>query len=125
MSNVNAVKVTTISVVLDKPRSLCYDLNALIALEEIDGTVNEVMEKLQKGSLKAVRSLLWAGLLREDPDITMQQVGAMIDMNSLPIIAEAITKAVEGAMPEQKELTEEEKLLQQQKKEFSSNPLAN
>lgn len=48
---------------LDKPRTLLFDLNAFAELEDKFGSLDQAFQKMQQGSVKATRTLLWAGLL--------------------------------------------------------------
>lgn len=75
-------------------RRLRFDLNALAEIEDrlqLDG-ITEVFGRLEKGSIKTLRVLLWAGLLHEAPDLTEREVGAWdVDLTALaPLLAEAL-----------------------------------
>jgi len=100
MSHAKDVKVKRIVVELDKPRTIKFDLNAFVELEEMYGSFEQAMKELEKGSIKAVRALLWAGLLHEEPTLTLQKVGTMVDLPTLNKITEALTAAIEDALPE-------------------------
>ena len=89
-----------VSVVLDRPRSLKYDLNAFAALEDHFGNVEKAFATLQQGSLKAARTLLWVGLLHEDDALTERQAGAMVTMENMNAIMEAISIALGAAVPQ-------------------------
>lgn len=91
-------KVMTIN--LDKERHLKFDLNAFAELEEIYGDFETAMNEMSKGSIKAVRSILWAGLVHEDENLTIKQVGSMIDMSNIKEVMAVISKAISEAMPE-------------------------
>lgn len=95
----NILKDEGVLVQLDKERVIKFDLNSFAELEDLYGTVEAAMEALEKGSLKAVRAILWAGLIGDDVSLTQQQVGAMIELRDLPKISEAVGKAMENAMP--------------------------
>lgn len=58
-----------------KQRTLKFDLNALCLFEEAAGI--GITEALQKRSMSAIRALLWAGLIHEDPLLTVDDVGKM------------------------------------------------
>ena len=109
MSNLTAIKEKQIVVLLDKPRTLRYDLNAYAELEEKYGTVEAAMKALQEGSIRSIRTLLWAGLIHECMDenenytLTVKQVGAMIKIDDLDRITEAITSAMTDTLPEEDE----------------------
>lgn len=61
-----------------KTRTLKFDLNALVEVEDRLklGGMNEVIPLLERISIRAVRCLLWAGLVHEDPTLTEKDVGA-------------------------------------------------
>lgn len=132
MSNLEDVRTKEIAIELGgKLRHFKYDLNALAALEEGYGTINDALRKLQgeldrdedgkvimtkdadgnevpqrKFSLRLLRTFVWAGLLHEDESLTERDVGAMLNMKSLGDVMPKITDAIEASMPQ---LTNEEK----------------
>jgi len=86
-------------------RSLRFDFNALCALEEeSDISILEIGKTLEAGSFKisTIRTILRAGLLHDNPKLTLHEVGAMIDLASLPTIMEAVTEAITAAFPDDK-----------------------
>ncbi|GMA55498.1 hypothetical protein GCM10025857_68550 [Alicyclobacillus contaminans] len=85
---------------LDKERTLKYDLNAFAEIEDRFGTLQKAFEELEKRKLKAVRAILWAGLLHEDPKLTEQQVGAMLSFADLASILPDVMKAIMAALPD-------------------------
>ncbi|MHB1652339.1 MAG: hypothetical protein ACYCVD_07655 [Desulfitobacteriaceae bacterium] len=84
---------------LDKKRHLVYDLNALSALEETYGAVDQAFSEVQKGSAKAIRALLWAGLVSEDPELTLVKAGMLVGLAGLASVSNKILEAVEAALP--------------------------
>lgn len=103
MSNLHDVRTKPIKITLDKERTLRFDLNAFAELEDKFGDINEALTKLQSGSIKAIRALLWAALLHEDDTLTENDVGAMIGMNNISDVVEGISRAFDQATPESKE----------------------
>lgn len=114
MSNVNDVRpkdvtvnVSDVSVVTinkgGKERHLRFDLNAFAYLEEKYGSIDAVMEKIDKGSILALRDLLWAGLRHEDDQLTLEDVGAMFDLRNLEEVSKQIYEAMGAAMPNKKD----------------------
>jgi hypothetical protein len=93
------VKPITVSITLDKPRTLRYDLNAFAELEEIYGSMDQAFAAMQSGSMKAARTLLWAGLLHEDENLTPRQVGALVTLDNMEPVMDAISDALLEAMP--------------------------
>lgn len=96
---INDIRPKSITINLDKERHLKFDLNAFAELEEIYGDFETAMNEMTKGSVKAVRAILWAGLVHEDETLTIKQVGSMIDMSNISYVVEIISKAISEAMP--------------------------
>ena len=94
------VKTVAVPMELDKTRHLVFDLNAFAELEDKYGSMEKVFAAMQTGSMKAARTLLWAGLLHEDETLTEKQVGSMVAMDNLQTIMDAISTALLDAMPE-------------------------
>lgn len=90
-----------VPIVLDRPRRLCFDLNALIALEEATGW-DMMRGGVQTASLKLkeVRALLWAGLLHEDPKLKQEDVGKLLHMGNIGEIGDIVMQAYGRSMPE-------------------------
>lgn len=84
-----------VKVMLDKERTLKFDLNALVDVEDNLGfSLAELEDKM---SIKTLRVLLHAGLLHEDPELTQQDVGRMIDFENLAEVQDALSKALGGS----------------------------
>lgn len=96
----NNVLDKSIPIQLDKKRHLKFDLNAFVELEEKFGSIGAAFEALEKGSIKGVRTLLWAGLVHEDPELTERDVGALVTVEKLSEVTAMITQAVNAALPE-------------------------
>ena len=101
MSNIKDMKSKVVEITLSDgvKRTLKYDLNAMAELEELYGNVEETFTKLEGGSFKAIRSVLWAGLLHEDQTLTEQQVGSLIDISNLQSLTSVLSGALEADMP--------------------------
>jgi hypothetical protein len=86
-------------------RHLRYPMNSLIALKEQAGLESfELFDGLSKDGpltaekLKLFRFLLWAGLIHEDPELTVDQVGNMVELGDFAHLQLAILKSYSGAM---------------------------
>lgn len=89
MANVQRGEAT---IMLDKERTIMFDLNALIEVEESLGfSLAELGDKI---SIKVMRTLLTAGLRHEDESLTERQVGAMITMKNMKEVQEALAIAM-------------------------------
>ena len=97
---VKDIKSKAISIKLDKPRTLKFDLNSFAELEDRYNSMEEAMAAIESGSIKGIRTFLWCGLIHEDEGLTERQVGAMIDISDLAQLSEKITAAIGIAMPE-------------------------
>lgn len=81
-------------------RTLRFTLNAMAELEEKYGSVDAAFEQLDKGSFKAIRTILWAGLMHEEPILTEQQVGNLMDLQSMAAMMETVGLAVKQDTPD-------------------------
>lgn len=105
MANVKDVKPKAIKIPLldGKDHEIKFDLNALAELEDKYGSVDAAFETLDKSqSIKSMRTILWAGLLHEDENLTEREVGAMIDFSLMNKIMEALNGALGQDMPDEK-----------------------
>lgn len=89
-------------IVLDKERSLRLDLNAFCVLEETYGDSFPILESAERGSLKALRSVVWAGLVHEDSTLTETDVGKMIHPGNLSMVTTLLREVIEAYLPEPK-----------------------
>lgn len=109
MANVKDVKSAAVKITLTDgvERTIKFTLNAMAELEDRYGSVEEAFKQLDNGSIKAVRCILWAGLIHEDPDLTEQQVGNLIDLQYLQELMSSIGEAFDNDMPNEQSLPEE------------------
>lgn len=104
MSNLKDVKprVKTITLNDGVEREIKFTLNAMAELEERYGSIDAAFKKLDEGSIKAARVVLWAGLMHTDENLTEMQVGNLIDLACLGKIMESMTSALNEDMPDAK-----------------------
>lgn len=68
----------------------------------VDVYVNTLIENVwSRINAHNIKALLWACLLREDPDLKISDVGNMINLKNYLDIHNALKQAIENAMPEQ------------------------
>jgi hypothetical protein len=84
-----------VKITLDRERTLRIDFNALVAAQEQLGGELDIAN-LGKGGFRTIRAVLWAGLVSEDPTLTIEQVGAMAGPADLHRIALAISQSMNG-----------------------------
>lgn len=83
-----------------KTYHVCYDFNAIIAYEEQTGENILITFESEDIAPKKLRALLWAGLLKENPDLTLQQVGALIALSDMGRVVQAVAAAITGSKAE-------------------------
>lgn len=88
-----------INVELDRPRTLVISLNALCKAEEVTGE-SFLAGEPAFSSIRVMRALVWAGLLHEDPTLTLDQVGDLIEEAGTDVILGKIITAYSASMPE-------------------------
>lgn len=95
--------VKRVTIDLDRPRVLLLNLNAYCLAEEITG--RNYMKSIEDLSFKDIRALLFAGLKHEDPNLTIENVGEMIDVNNLSVVSDALSAAFVTSMPAPEDAT--------------------
>lgn len=105
MSNINSVKSkkTTITLLDGVERTIRFDLNAMAELEDRYGSVDNAFAELDKQSIKALRFILWAGLVHEDESLTEQKVGSLIDIKYLQDVTHTLGVALNADLPDEEE----------------------
>lgn len=89
-----AMEKKVVKIDLDKERHLYYNLNSLEKIEDLLGiSIDKIGENL---NMKALKVLLYAGLVWEDKKLTLDQVGDMVGFEDMEKVSEAINKAFEG-----------------------------
>lgn len=91
-----------IQITLDKPRTVKFDFNANVKLETETG-INTLLENpLHRDHFNSamLRAMLWAGLLREDKTLTIEQVGEMITTANSTDAMRAVFGAWTETLPE-------------------------
>lgn len=103
MSKLNEARTRVKTITLNDgvKREIKFTLNALAEIEDKYGSVDAGFAKLNEGSAKVARFILWAGLLHNEENLTEQQVGNLIDLDCLGDIMDAMGKAIGEDMPEQ------------------------
>lgn len=94
------VRPERVTINLDKSRTLVYDLNAFAELEEEFGSIEDAMKALETGKIKSLISILWAGLVHEDEELTPKKVGSIIGLNDIQEVVNALTKAIGSSLPD-------------------------
>jgi hypothetical protein len=81
-----------VTVMLDRERELVYDLNAICSFEEATGL--SVVDALRSLTMTNIRALIWAGLLVDDPALTLNQAGALIRFTDIAAVTQSLRDAL-------------------------------
>lgn len=107
MANLNEVRRKPINITLKDgiERELIFDLNAMAELEDAYGSVDKAFEALEVGgSVKALRKVLWAGLLHEENPMSETQIGQLVDLQYMAEIVGSLNEALTSDMPAQENI---------------------
>lgn len=126
MSNLKDIRNKPVSIELGgKDRTIKFDLNAFAELEERYGNVQNAMREMQSGSMKGIKTVLWAGLIHEEAvidektgepikyNITPYNVGSWISPDSLPDISMKLAEAMGYSIPDIDKMPEVKKQLEE------------
>ncbi|WP_242278585.1 hypothetical protein [Bacillus cereus group sp. BfR-BA-01313] len=82
-------------ITLDKERTIKFTLNTLIEVEDALG--HSLTELGDKVTIRAMRTMLTAGLRHEDPELTESFVGELITMDNMSAVQDALGVAMGSA----------------------------
>ena len=88
-----------VSVQLDKPRTLVLDFNAYCRVEEVTG-VSLLVGQLAFTSMRVMRAIVWAGLLHEDPTLSLEFVGDLLQDADAEVVLGKIYTAYGFSLPD-------------------------
>lgn len=81
-------------ITLDKERYLRYSLNSMRKLDKEHGLNIDTLA--DNFDLEKVQVLLHTGLVSDDPELTFEDVGEIVDMNNIEYVVEKLTEALGG-----------------------------
>ena len=82
-----------VPVILDKPRNLLIDLNALAYIEETSGRSILTPKDWQKPTTKSICQMIHAFVRHEDPDVPFNTIARGINFQDMPKLTDAIALA--------------------------------
>lgn len=81
-----------------------FDLNALCEMQSQFGSMEKAFTTLEQGDFTKIRALLHIALANgENEDITVKQVGGLIDIKTMPAVVGVLEKTIVESMPEVEE----------------------
>lgn len=91
--------------------TLYLDTNALALLEDLfstperDMTFLEILERVQRNSVRHMRGMIWAALQHHHPDVSVQRAGELInDAGGLGALAEQLQALSKSTQPDAEDL---------------------
>lgn len=110
MANNNNVRYKKVQLDLGgRKLTLDFNFNAICAIEEIYSSFQEAVEDLQRGKIRAVRMMVWAGLI-DEKDVngnplfpTQEDFGRSVDLGNIEDIIKAVMGAVAVDLPQEDE----------------------
>lgn len=104
MSDVKKIKRQPVYITLNgEEKQLKYTLNSFAEMEDKYGNVDDALNAMEKGSIKAVRFMLWAGLIHADENLTEKEVGAMIELSDLQELSDKMNEVMAQDLPDKEE----------------------
>lgn len=92
---------------------LVMTFNALLRVQQLFNragvmpTADSIVRAANNGDLESMRALFWALLLRHQPDLTVEQVGDLIDeAGGVEAVNELIDRAHAASAPDPKDIAE-------------------
>lgn len=85
-----------------KTRALRLTLHSLVVLKKDLGIdlMKNPQAALEGIAIEQIEGFLWAFLRHEDPDLTPEQVGEMVDITDIPRIVDKIGELFDIALPD-------------------------
>lgn len=95
-----------VSVTLDGQQyTLALTLNAMVEIEDLFGIpFMQVCEKAEEASPKHIRGLIWATLRKHHKELTVEQVGDLVDGGNLGALSAVLGRVVKVGSPDAKDL---------------------
>ena len=98
--------IAPVTINLDKERHLRLTLNGMVKFRQTTG--KDILKGLDMDEMSSddIRALLWACLIWEDENLSLDDVGNMIDMRNLLVVLKALPEAIVASFPDQEETSD-------------------
>jgi len=101
-----------VKIMLDKERTFRLDLNAYFELDMLYDEKGKTYHHLEADLLRmrpyAIRAFLWAGLVHEDSELSIEDVSKYIDVHNIQEYSKMIYELILGDKPEAESKNEQE-----------------
>lgn len=82
-----------VPITLDKERTLAFPLMSLVRLKKEYGIeLKDLQDEKKAQDIETILTVIWAGLIHEDRELTVEDVGYMIDITELPEVSEKLSE---------------------------------
>jgi hypothetical protein len=95
ISNLQDLSPKPVKIMMDKERTVVFDMFALATLEDQYGTQEAAFAAFGSGKIKDVCTFLWAGLLHEDENLTINSVMKMVGIGKIQALSDLIMLALD------------------------------
>ncbi len=89
---------TGVKIMLDRERTLIFDLAAMKAYQKQTG--KSPLKPIDLNDIEQLEALLWACLIRDDPALKFEAIAAMLSIRNVRLIQAALMNALYAVMPE-------------------------
>jgi hypothetical protein len=97
-----------------KPRFLKLNLNAVATFEDRTGkSMAEMRDELGRVPVSTLRVLLWALLITDEPKLSIEQAGEMVDFDNLGYVSEKLSEVMKNATSKGDSIVAEDPLPQE------------
>lgn len=80
-----------------KERTMKYPVYSMVRMQEEQGvSINDLQDEKKSQDMRVILSIIWAGLIHEDPTLTMEDLGNNIDIADLPELAKSMGEIFES-----------------------------
>lgn len=86
-----------------KTYPIVFDFNVLSELEDVYEDISKAFEDLERKKVKAIRALVYSLVKVEHENVTLKEVGKMLDMSFINQFIEKAGLALNNDMPEVEE----------------------
>ena len=92
-------ELNLVTIVLDKERHMRLTLKGMLLYEKHTGKNLLKGFKPEDFTLEESSVLLWACLVHEDPELTLDAVQEMVDIGSMELVFDAMTRCLIQSLP--------------------------
>lgn len=89
-----------------KEYKMDFNFNVMSELEEVYGDINKAFEDLQSMKIKAIRALIYSIVKVDNEEMTLKEVGELLNMSFMTEFATKMGVVMADSMPAKSEINE-------------------